>query len=700
MAMKLIALVMMATVASAAAGEHPIGKVIDMLKDLKAKAISEGQAEEVDFGKFKYWCSTSLSVLKKAIAKEKETIERLEDSIEGLKIEKKTLEKQIKELKDEITDLDKVAVAAKKSDADRTKAYTEKKADLESTIQSVGEAITALEEASKTDSGLLQKNAQNSIREAMAFLSMKATAAQRTVLVNFVSGDPKERPDLKVMGDDKSHVKKYNFKSDNVIDLIKELKLKFEDDLVAADTEETAGANQYALEKQARDSSKEAAEKSKTQKEKNLADTESSLTEAEGNLKSEQDDLKADEATLEATNSNCDTRNREWEERSKTRKGELEALTEGIKILSKESGVRTEKPNNPVLPSSPVSFLQVLRSQQVDPNTQAVNLLRTTAKTYHSKALERLALEVSTHLARTGDKKTEVLDMIQKMIFRLMAEQTDEDKHKAWCDLEIEKTDKSISDKKDKKEEISADITSQKANEAQLTIDIQEADKMVSEIDTFMGEATEVRTAGHEENTIAIKESKQAQTAIANAVAVLEDFYKSSGMVPKEPWEFLQKAPVELPEDPKLWSSPAYTGTDGATSIIAILETTATDFSKMEAETKAQEVEDQKEYDDTMKAHKVEKSRRQQESEAKVEEKKRKNAKIESLTKELKHTEDELEAVNKYQKDLQPTCVEGDSTYADRKAARTKEVDALKEAKEILRKGWGKSSFLAIKRHA
>merc|ERR1719375_2767701 len=103
-----------------------------------------------------------------------------------------------------------------------------------------------------------------------------------------------------------------------------------------------------------------------------------------------------------------------------------------------------------------------------------------------------------------------------------------------------------------------------------------------------------------------------------------------------------------------------------------------------------------------MKAHSVEKKRRQQESEAKNQEKKRKLAKIESETKQLKHTNDELDAVQKYIKDLQPACVEGDSTYADRKAARTKEIDALKSAQKTLKEAFKKkgAAFLEINRHS
>lgn len=697
--MRMIAFAILALVPLAAGVEsHPIEKVIDLLKKLKAQAIEEGKTEEVSFAKFEYWCSTSISEVSKAIEEEKANIDELESAIKGFKEDKKALEDQIDELEDQIKDLEAEAKAAKEADEKRNKAYLADKKDLKATIKAMDDAIAAMQGASKTDSALLQSNAQESVRSALAVLALKTSDEQQKVLMNFVDADA-GKPDQLAKGDLNTHVKKYSFKSDNVIDLLKELKLKFEDDLTAADAAETNGANAYAVEKNARDAATDAAKKSNTQKKKNLAETKSSLGEAEGDLKNEEADLESDEKTLKETKETCKEKTEEWNERSETRAGEVEALAEAAKILAKVSGVRTEAPSNPVPPASPVDFLQV-----VDPKAQAVNLLRQTAKTVHSKALERLALEVSTHLTGPFDK---VNDMIQKMIFRLMAEQTDEDKHKAWCDLETEKSDKSESDKKDEIKQINANIESEKAKVQALVDEITEADKMVADITAFMEEATEIRTAGKSENKVAIKDAKDAQTAIANAIAVLEEHYKSSGQIKKEPWEFIQKSsdPVKLPKDPKLWDS-GYTGVADPkkqdTGVIAILETCAADFSKMEAETKAQEVEDQKKYDDQMKAHKIEKSRRQQESDAKVQEKKRKVAKIESETKNLKHTTDELEAVQKYIKDLQPACVEGDSTYKDRKAARGKEIKALKEAQDLLKNAFKKkgSSFLEVKRHA
>merc|ERR1719484_62652 len=102
-------------------------------------------------------------------------------------------------------------------------------------------------------------------------------------------------------------------------------------------------------------------------------------------------------------------------------------------------------------------------------------------------------------------------------------------------------------DKEDKIKELNADIKSEKAAVAKLTEEIKNADKMVSDITSFVKEATEIRNTGKKENALAIKDSQDAQTAVANAIAVLTAFYKESGSVPKEPWEFIQ-APVKLPE--------------------------------------------------------------------------------------------------------------------------------------------------------
>merc|ERR1719242_1031674 len=72
------------------------------------------------------------------------------------------------------------------------------------------------------------------------------------------------------------------------------------------------------------------------------------------------------------------------------------------------------------------------------------------------------------------------------------------------------------------------------------------------------------------------------------------------------------------------------------------------------------------------------------ESKEKNAEKKRQSEKSVALKSSHKTVAGEKESVEQYLKDLQHGCVDGDSTYEDRKAARTKEIDALKEAEKIL----------------
>merc|ERR1719265_1925835 len=111
----------------------------------------------------------------------------------------------------------------------------------------------------------------------------------------------------------------------------------------------------------------------------------------------------------------------------------------------------------------------------------------------HSRSLERLAVEVASHLNGPFDQ---VNNMIEKMIFRLMDEQKQEDEHKHWCDQEIKKTNVMKTDKNDKIDELKAEIKVETAEVAKLTDEIAEAQKMISDINTFVKEATEIRNTG------------------------------------------------------------------------------------------------------------------------------------------------------------------------------------------------------------
>merc|ERR550537_790096 len=141
-------------------------------------------------------------------------------------------------------------------------------------------------------------------------------------------------------------------------------------------------------------------------------------------------------------------------------------MDQAMKILSKSTGVRTKAPGNPVPPPSPAAFLQLKMKSDSDPKMKAVALLKEAAEDAHSRALERLAQEVATHLNGPFDQ---VNNMIEKMIFRLMDEQKQEDEHKNWCDQEISKTNTMKSDKEEKIKDLKAQLKLETAPVKTLT---------------------------------------------------------------------------------------------------------------------------------------------------------------------------------------------------------------------------------------
>merc|ERR1719473_1629152 len=280
--------------------------------------------------------------------------------------------------------------------------------------------------------------------------------------------------------------------------------------------------------------------------------------------------------------------------------------------------------------------------------------------------------------------------MIQKMIFQLMGEQKDEDEHKLWCDMETEKSTESQTDKAEKKQIMTAKVQEKDTAIKLLVKQITEQQTKVADITSYQETETKLRQENHAEIVLTIKDSQDAQKALEEAIAVLKVFYKESGMIAKEPWEFVQmssRRDVELPEKPSTWDS-SYTGTSdpnsGADGILTILDETMQKFSKMEADAKVTDETDQKEYEQDMAAKKIEVDETTTDTQMKME----------STAATLKHTSSELDAVEQYLKDLEPACGTGDSSYDDRKKARADEIEALRKAQTILEEAFRAKAFL------
>merc|ERR1719408_236136 len=107
-----------------------------------------------------------------------------------------------------------------------------------------------------------------------------------------------------------------------------------------------------------------------------------------------------------------------------------------------------------------------------------------------------------------------------------------------------------------------------------------------------MSEATELRETEKAKNADTVSDAKEAQTAVAQALTVLKEFYAKAA----EATSFVQQKQKE----PEIFDEP-YQGMGGESGgVVGMLEVIESDFARLEADTSAAEETAQKEYDEFM----------------------------------------------------------------------------------------------------
>merc|ERR1719218_447316 len=262
--------------------------------------------------------------------------------------------------------------------------------------------------------------------------------------------------------------------------------------------------------------------------------------------------------------------------------------------------------------------------------------------------------------------------MIKDLITRLMEEANEEAEHKGWCDTELSTNEQTRKEKTEAVEMLHAEIDQLEASIAKLTQDISGLTKAVAELDAAMAKATKLRQEEKAKNTETISDSQEAQTAVAQALTVLKEFYAKAG----EATAFVQQ--------PEVFDKP-YKGMGGESGgVVGMLEVIESDFARLESDTKASEATAQKEYDSFMTESKVDKSKKSTDIEHKTTKKQDQEQALTTKNEDLEGTQKELDAALAYFDKLKPSCVDSGVNYEDRVARRKEEIESLQEALKIL----------------
>merc|ERR1719230_1388733 len=229
------------------------------------------------------------------------------------------------------------------------------------------------------------------------------------------------------------------------------------------------------------------------------------------------------------------------------------------------------------------------------------------------------------------DPFKKVKKMIKDLIVRLMEEANEEAEHKGWCDTELSTNEQTRKEKTTAVETLHAEIDELEASIAKLTEDITELTQAVAELDAAMAKATDLRQQEKAKNTETISDAGEAQTAVAQALTVLKEFYAKAA----EATSFVQ-------QEPEIFDEP-YKGM-GAESggVVGMLEVIESDFARLESDTKAAEATAQKEYDEFMTDSKVDKTKKEKDLEYKTAKKQDQSEALLKAQVDLEGTQKEL----------------------------------------------------------
>merc|ERR1719161_104559 len=119
--------------------------------------------------------------------------------------------------------------------------------------------------------------------------------------------------------------------------------------------------------------------------------------------------------------------------------------------------------------------------------------------------------------------------MIKDLIVRLMEEANEEAEHKGWCDTELTTNEQTRKEKTEAVETLMAEKDELEASIQKLTEEIEALSKAIEELDAAMAEATKLRQEEKAKNLETIAAAKDGQTAVAQALTVLKEFYAKAG---------------------------------------------------------------------------------------------------------------------------------------------------------------------------
>jgi len=516
-------------------------------------------------------------------------------------------------------------------------------------------------------------------------LNLMPESAKKTINMFLQQGaDPSDNVLLQDLENTAPEANGYESQSNGVIDMLKSLQRKFVEEKTVLEKNDKDASNAHNMLKQ--DLTLTIANTEKVRKEKQVtkATRIASRTEKTSDKNDAAKMLAADEKYTKKLKADCRQQASIFVDRQKLRAEEIVAIEKAVEIISSGAVAGSATKHLPkLLQEGQATSLAGLRSStnvavQLQLQRNVEQFLQAQADKINSRILSVIALRVG------ADPMIKVKKMIADMIVKLTDQAASEATHKGQCDDDLAENKATRIAKTDAIATLQAEIDQLASKSTKLSQDIQTLTDAVKALDKATTTKTAIRQADTVKNKATVKDAQNAQEAIAQALSVLKDFYEKAGgatalvQQEQEPSFSNDAAPVK---GSPVTDAAAFKGSQGeSNAVLGMLEVIASDFARLEAETKSSEETDKTKYVEFMDDSKMDKIAKQADIEHKKEVKDKAEQDKVVATGDMADQQTFLNAALSTFEKLKPTCLAPPMSYEERAARRTAEVNNLRQA--------------------
>jgi len=657
-------IVLLLALAASAEATNPIQKVIQMLTEMQAKIVKQGEAAQKAYDEYSEWCEDRSKNIHFEIKTGKAQVEELKATIEIASASIEELSAKIEETAASISaneaDL-KAAIGIREKEA---AAFAAGEKELLEVVDALERAIGIVErEMRKGGATMLQIQRANNVAQAITVMvdaSMLATqdAKRLTALVQRSS----EQADAE--DDGAPDPAAYKSHSGGLVETLEGLLDKAKEELESARRSEMNAKNSFEMLQQSLQDELKFGNKDLAAAKKDIATSKGTKATAEGDLAMTAKDLAEDEEVVKTLHQDCMEASEDFEAEVKSRGEELSALAEAKKVISQAAGGAEGVVYGGLQVPSLLQEEQSRLSTGTDlANYEAVRFVRKLAREYKDPALaqlaSRMAAAVRFESASSADPFAKVRELIKNMIETLLKDAESEASHKAYCDKEMGDTLEKKVEKEAKIAKLTAEIDSKSGRSAKLQEEIAQLQKELAELARAQAEMDKLRQEEHDLFVSNKADLDQGLEGIKLALKILKEYYAKDDI--------------------------AHEAAEGSgSSVIGLLEVVESDISKSLAEISADEATSQKSYDRETRENEITRATKERGVKYKTKESAQLNSAIAEASSDLEGVQAELAAILEYKGKLIQMCVAKPESYEERAARREAEIAGLKEALQIL----------------